>query len=263
MSEIKVKEIKVSKYSASGNDFVIFHSLVSKDRSELALRVCDRFSGVGADGLIVLLGDSKLDFKWEFYNSDGSVAEMCGNGSRAAFVYAYENGFIGKKGKFLSQAGAIGGEICEVNAKKFIVEVELTKPKMLAKSFKEHGFEWHFYDTGVPHLVTFSGVSKFDIDVARELRHKFDANVNFAEISGDKILVRTYERGVEAETGACGTGMSACFYAGVKHKNLPPKMAVYPTSGEKLELSLNGELPLFKGEVLHSFDAIFYDENLK
>jgi len=76
--------MNIAKYCASGNDFLIFHSFVQKDRSELAKKLCDRNYGIGADGLIVLLPSLRYDFKWEFYNSDGSRANMCANGARAA-----------------------------------------------------------------------------------------------------------------------------------------------------------------------------------
>ena len=89
--------MQISKYNASGNDFIIIQAIenskfLSLDRSALALKLCDRFSGVGADGLIIIKGSKGgSDFAWEFYNSDGSVAAMCGNGSRAAALYAYKN----------------------------------------------------------------------------------------------------------------------------------------------------------------------------
>ena len=95
--------MKISKYCASGNDFVIITAFSNKNRSLLAKKLCDRFNGVGADGLIIILPDTNNDFKWEFYNSDGSVAKMCGNGARAAFMYAYENNLISKKAKFLNK----------------------------------------------------------------------------------------------------------------------------------------------------------------
>ena len=81
--------MNVAKYSANGNDFVLFHSFIKKDRSKLAKEICDRQNGIGADGLIVLVPHEIHDFEWEFYNSDGSTAEMCGNGSRACAHYAF------------------------------------------------------------------------------------------------------------------------------------------------------------------------------
>ena len=83
--------MKLSKYSANGNDFIIFHSDIKANRTNLAKELCHRQDGVGADGLIVLVPHESLDFEWEFYNADGSHADMCGNGSRATAHYAYNN----------------------------------------------------------------------------------------------------------------------------------------------------------------------------
>jgi len=96
--------MRVAKYSANGNDFVIFHSDVKEDRSELAKEICHRQDGVGADGLIVILPHSQYDFEWQFYNSDGSHADMCGNGSRACAHYAYINKSSTKKYEFFNRS---------------------------------------------------------------------------------------------------------------------------------------------------------------
>jgi diaminopimelate epimerase len=251
--------MKVSKYNASGNDFVVFHTFVNENRSVLAKRLCDRTNGIGADGLIVLLPNGENSIKWEFYNSDGSMAAMCGNGSRAAFAYAYKNGLIGANATLLSGAGLIGGKIWQD-----IVEVELTNPKKLSEKFDESGFTWHFYDTGVPHLVTFvDNLAKFDLEIARTMRYKYNANVNFALIKDKEnsldanLLVRTYERGVENETLACGTGMAACFYAGFKLNFLGDSIKVKPKSGEILGLRLENGKIFFSGCVNYCFDANF------
>ncbi|MGP1485701.1 MAG: diaminopimelate epimerase [Campylobacter sp.] len=244
----------VSKYNASGNDFVIFHTFENADRSELARKICHRINGVGADGLIVLLPNGKNSVKWEFYNSDGSYAAMCGNGARAAFFYAYENSLIGKSATLLTGAGLING-----NIDKNGIEVELTSPKILSDGFKECDLQWYFYDTGVPHLVTFvNDLAKFDLGLAKKMREKYNANVNFALIKDKSIYVRTYERGVEDETLACGTGMSACFYGAVLNFNHLTQTKVYPKSGEELGLRLGNGKILFSGDVTHTFDANFY-----
>lgn len=246
--------MRVSKYNASGNDFVIFHSFVSADRSELARVLCDRFNGVGADGLIVLL-PFENGVKWEFYNNDGSDAAMCGNGSRAALLYAVKNGLTATNTKLLTGAGVVSGSVSGD-----VVEVELTKAKKLAQKFHSDGREWHFYDTGVPHLVTFcENLGEFDLDLASKMRKSCNANVNFAKFDGENLLVRTYERGVEAETNACGTGMAACFYAGVENLGLKREICVIPKSNERLNLRLCGEKIFFKGKVKHCFDANFFE----
>ena len=171
--------MKISKYNASGNDFVIFTDSVKADRSKLARELCDRRDGVGADGLIVVLpkfnGIDGINFEWEFYNSDGSTADMCGNGSRAVCMYAYENFLAAQSMKFLSGAGVISGEIFGIfggnlsesmrgelrnvsfgeifnlrpNAHALVanVEVMLTCPKRLGESFEEAGLPCYFYNT--------------------------------------------------------------------------------------------------------------------
>ena len=88
----------VTKYSGNGNDFIIFIAQEKADRSELAKKLCHRQNGIGADGMVVVLPHAKYDFEWEFYNADGSVADMCGNASRCVAHFAHEKG-ISKDGK--------------------------------------------------------------------------------------------------------------------------------------------------------------------
>ena len=247
--------MKISKYNASGNDFAIFHTFTHKDRGNLAKQICDRFSGVGADGLIVLVpinGDQnskkECDFAWEFYNSDGSTATMCGNGSRAAALYAYENELGGAKMSFLTGAGKIVANIYDDG-----VEIAFSRAKMVQKSFKEAGRTWHCYDTGVPHLVNFvENLDEFDLNLARLMREKYNANVNFATIlpSGE-IGVRTYERGVENETNACGTGMAACFWTALQMGILGENLSV-SCQNEADFAKTNATLPTFSAKNLES-----------
>ena len=237
----------VSKYSASGNDFVIFHTFKKEDRSELAKKICDRFNGVGADGLIVILPHEKYDFEWQFYNSDGSEAEMCGNGSRAAALYAYKNNLAPKKMKFLTLAGVIEAEV-----EKDVVESQLTPHKKL-----DDFNEWSLFDTGVPHLVKIDKLESFDVNECRELRNKHNSNVNVAEVQNGILYVRTYERGVEDETLACGTGMCASFLKAKELGLVGEKVTVIPKSGEKLEISFKNSRLYFKGKVIHTFNACY------
>jgi diaminopimelate epimerase len=245
----------VAKYSANGNDFVIFHAFDKKDRTELAKELCNRQNGVGADGLIVLIPHAKYDFEWEFYNSDGSLADMCGNGSRAAAHYAYINDIAPKKMSFLTGAGVINTAVSKAHSKKkAMVESELTPPEILDKTIKHNGADWWLLNTGVPHLVKFvDDISKFDLKEASELRYKYNANVNIAFVDGDNLRVRTYERGVEDETLACGTGMAACFYRAYQEDRVKNNIEVYPTSGDTLYLGVNEKTITFKGEVRKTF----------
>lgn len=239
----------VSKYSANGNDFVIFHTFVKKDRGELAKVLCHRQNGVGADGLIVLVPHEEYDFEWQFYNSDGSEAEMCGNGSRACAHYAFVNELAPSKMSFLTLAGVINAEV-----ERDMVQSELTPPKILDREIVHNGKIWWKIDTGVPHLVQITdNIEAFDIDEARELRYKYNANVNIAYVDGENLRVRTYERGVENETLACGTGMAASFYRALKEGLVKEKIKVYPRSGETLYLGMNERTITFKGEVKRVF----------
>jgi len=241
---------KISKYSANGNDFVIFHTLVKKDFSALAKELCDRQEGVGADGLIVLVPHERLDFEWCFYNADGSSAEMCGNGTRACAHYALDNGIVERTTiRFMTLAGEIKCEVDDMN-----VKTDLTPPKILDDKIKESGKSWWLMDTGVPHLVTFDAdIEDFDIDEARALRHKYNCNVNIASIEDGYMRVRTYERGVEDETLACGTGMAACFYKAYLERKVSDKSMVKPTSGDQLFLGLENGIITFTGDVRKVF----------
>jgi diaminopimelate epimerase len=176
---------------------------------------------------------------------------MCGNGSRAVAHYGYKNALADSKMSFLTKAGVITAIV-----DGDIVESELTKPIILKEPFSESGFDWILIDTGVPHLVTFvEDLNYFNINLARELRVKYNANVNFAKIERDYLKVRTYERGVEDETLACGTGMSASFLFAYMQKLLGASSKVYPKSGEELNISIRDGKLFFKGAVSKIFDT--------
>jgi len=252
--------MNLAKYSANGNDFVIFHALEKKDRSDLAKELCHRQDGIGADGLIVIIPHEEYDFEWEFYNSDGSHADMCGNGSRACAHYAFINDLASKKISFLTGAGVINAKITKHHGnKKAMVMSELTPPKILNDTIEFNSLSWWLIDTGVPHLVSFvENIAEFDMEMARELRNKYNANVNIAHVENNTIKVRTYERGVEDETLACGTGMAACFYRALKEDNVSGDVEVYPKSGDTLYLGMNDRTITFKGEVKNTFNTTFF-----
>ena len=239
----------IYKYSANGNDFVIFHSDTKVDRSELARELCHRQDGIGADGLIVIVPHVEYDFEWQFYNSDGSTAEMCGNGSRACAHYAFTHNLAPKNMSFLTEAGVINAEV-DGN----MVLSELTPPEIIDKNIEFNSKSWWLLDTGVPHLVSFTqNIEAFDLAEARELRYKYNANVNIAFVEGENLRVRTYERGVEDETLACGTGMAACFYRALIEEKVSDSIEVYPRSGETLYLGMNDRTITFRGEVKNTF----------
>jgi len=242
----------VTKYSASGNDFVILHSFKKKDRSELARKLCNRHEGIGADGMVVVLPHSQYDFEWEFYNSDGSIALMCGNASRAVAHYAVSQDLADATMQFLTGAGVI-----KASVEKDFVTSNFPLAKVIEIAIQEGTQQWSLIDTGVPHLVSFvESIENFNLKQAKALREKYNANVNIWTSSGDEIFVRTYERGVEDETLACGTGMAACFLQGIAMNKIPTKIAAIPKSGQKLYFEFNGGAIRFGGKVKALFTTV-------
>lgn len=244
--------MRLYKYCASGNDFVIFSTDEKKDRSNLAKELCNRYSGVGADGMIVLLPSKDYDFEWDFYNCDGSKASMCGNGARAAALFAVQKLGKNKNLSFLSGAGEIKASIFDDE-----VEILLSKAKDVRSKFSFEDKTWQGVDTGVPHLVHFcEDLKDFDIELCKKARDKFNANVNFAKVlDKENMAVRTFERGVEDETLACGTGMAACFYLAYLNKLVDKSVKILPKSKEELFLRLENDDIYFKGRVRYCFEA--------
>ena len=244
--------MKFYKYYANGNDFVIFSADKKADRSELTKIVCNRYKGIGADGLVVLLPHKDYDFEWEFYNKDGSTASMCGNASRAVAHFAHYIKGMDLKLRFLTSAGVIEAEI-----EKDFVEVNLGQIKYTKKAFEFDNKTWQECDSGVPHLVHFcENLDAFDKKTCEFLRKKYNANVNYAEIiNKNSIKVRTFERGVEDETLACGTGMAACFYLAFLKKMVQNKVKIIPKSKEEVFFRFQKDCIYFKGKVRYCFEA--------
>ncbi|QOR61879.1 diaminopimelate epimerase [Sulfurovum sp. ST-21] len=242
----------VTKYSANGNDFIIFIAQEKADRSELAKKLCHRQNGVGADGMVVVLPHPEYDFEWEFYNADGSYAAMCGNASRAVAHFAHEKG-ISKNGKaeFLTGAGVIHATI-----NGLYVVSDMVEPRIIRTDIEEDDEIWWLIDSGVPHLVAVrDNIDTFDLEQARKLREKYNVNVNICKIEGNTMYVRTYERGVEDETLACGTGMVACFIRNHKEGKVPGQVKVHPKSGDELYVSCEEGVYRFGGKVTKTFIA--------
>jgi diaminopimelate epimerase len=244
--------MKVTKYSANGNDFILFVAKQKADRSALARKLCHRQNGVGADGMVVLLPHPEYDFEWEFYNADGSYAAMCGNASRAVAHFAHEKG-ISKNGEaeFLTGAGVIRATI-----NGLYVVSDMVDPDIIRTDIEEDGELWWLIDSGVPHLVAVrDDIEEFDLSQMRRLREKYNANVNICKVEGDTMYVRTYERGVEDETLACGTGMVACFIRNHKEGRVPDQVKVHPKSGDELYVSYEEGVYRFGGKVTKTFVA--------
>ena len=252
------------KYCANGNDFLIFHTLFTQgDYADLARAVCDRHSGIGADGLVALLpfSDDGIAYQWDFYNADGSRANMCGNASRCAAHYAYNLGLAPRDHSFITHS-SMQAQVIKVRVNGQIVSsnlglyrnlfalsalpsnaVQKLDSTYLPTSLLDAA-RWFYIDTGVPHLVCFvqdlalvresSAATKAFM---QELRKSFNANVNLAyAASGDEIYLATYERGVEDITLACGTGMAATLLVGYKVYGLESSASLVPPSGDRLKL---------------------------
>jgi len=207
------------KMSGLGNDFILidnFEGRLKEDPADLARRLCPRRTSVGADGLVVLEPDDEVDFRWRFHNSDGSEAEMCGNASRCAARLAVRLGRAGEKLAFRTLAGIIRAEVSGDR-----VKVELPRPERLRRgvslALDGASLQADFIVAGVPHAVVL--VEDLEaVDVAglgAKIRYHAQfapagTNADFISLLGpDRLGLRTYERGVEGETLACGTGAVA------------------------------------------------------
>ncbi len=213
-------KIEFYKMSGSGNDFIIVDNrdkiVDETDLVNFIVKVCRRKMSVGADGFILVENTEGADFKWRFFNSDGSVAEMCGNGARCVARFAYLTGIAGPEMSFETGAGIVEARVAGES-----VKIKMTDPSDLKTDYplelKDRSISVSSINTGVPHVVVVTDTLD-DVEVVkmgREIRfHDMFApagtNVNFiCPIKDDTIGIRTYERGVEDETLACGTGSVA------------------------------------------------------
>jgi len=234
------REIRFVKMHGAGNDFIMLNGIDDPPELDRALiaSICSRHRGIGSDGLIVILPSGKADFRMVYYNSDGGEAEMCGNGARCAARYAFEEGVASNPMSFETRSGPVEAEI---RGEEVLVGIgEVTG---LVTGMRLEGIEGevHFADSGVPHAVILheaveSLPAEELIRRAKKLRHheRFGpngANVNFATVRGEhEVCFRTYERGVEDETEACGTGAAAVSVA-TAHLGLTSPPVTCVTSG--------------------------------
>lgn len=244
-----MRQLNFVKMVASGNDFIVIknspQSLVRSPQI-LAKKICNRRYGVGADGVLILEKSKVADFKMRVLNPDGSEAEMCGNGARCVALYAKENKIAANKMRIDTIAGIIEAEVS-----KDKVKLKMSDPKDIRLNFNisadGKNYKVSFVNTGVPHTVIFvEDLNSWDIKrLGRAIRyHKLfsprGTNVNFVEVEkGNFIKVRTYERGVEDETLACGTGVTAsAIISGILKKFKSP-ITCLTKSGDKLKVCFN------------------------
>ncbi len=279
-----MKKQEFYKLQASGNDFILLDNLKLKPKLSIffyrrfAKKYCSRKLGIGADGVLAVEPSSKADFKMRIFNADGTEAQMCGNGGRCLGLWA--NHAKKKKDiKFETKAGIIEARV-RPKSQAPLIKIKTSTPfglkmdlplKVLGRKIKVN-----FINTGVPHAIIFvESLESIDVKkIGREVRfhQQFSpagTNVNFVEIKGkDSLAIRTYERGVEAETLACGTGVIAsaiisCFKLNPRLKGKKTvSLSVATKSGDILKVTFDtgerisnawlegGAHLVYKGEII-------------
>lgn len=239
--------IEFVKMVASGNDFVVIDNrreiIHGLKLHAFAREICDRNYGVGADGLIAIEPSKKADFRMRIINPDGSEAEMCGNGARCIALFAKEKKIAGKKMNFETLSGIIEAEVCDD-----IVKLKMPDPTDLRREVRllieNEDYMAHFVNTGVPHTIIYvEDLDSWDVKrLGREIRHHKTfapkgTNVDFVEVQkGNSIRVRTYERGVEDETLACGTGVVASGIISAAMKDFKSPVVCLTKGRDKLKI---------------------------
>lgn len=256
------------KMNGCGNDFILIDNRaghVAGDPAPFARRVCRRKLSVGADGLILIEASDRVDFQWQFYNADGSRAEMCGNGARCAARLAHELGIAGPHMHFQTDAGPI-----EAQMRGDRVRIKMTPPSAcrLDDTLELAGgaLTVSSINTGVPHVVVEKDTPA-DADIVplgREIRYHAafapaGTNVNFIHSAqANRLQVRTYERGVEDETLACGTGCVAAALVTAARRGWPSPIPVTTRSGGILTIHFEREGEGFRGVYLEGDARIVY-----
>lgn len=250
--------LSFTKMNGAGNDFVLLDNraaLLALDQEQIA-RVCDRHRGVGADGLLLVEPAANgADFRMRYYNADGGEAEMCGNGARCFARYAKKvSGTSASEISFETQAGVIGAKYLGN-----LVQIVMSDPHSHRdpQSLDVNGrpLEVHFLNTGVPHAVVFvedlEGVEVVKDGAALRYHPAFapkGTNANFAQALGpSRISIRTYERGVEGETLACGTGVCASAILHHLRTGDPAPVSVKVRGGDTLQVGFEK-----KGDGFHN-----------
>ena len=278
-----MKEISFIKMSGAGNDFIIIDKTQNPAfvlKNNFISRLCHRRNGIGADGIITIGDRDGYDFGMEYYNADGSTGTLCGNGARCAIKYAQiSKRTNGDKVNFVSNESEYSGELLKDGQIKF----NLKPPKQIEENrtvnFDRRKIPASFIHTGSPHIVIEisnlpdnemrMNLDKVDVvTIGRKIRNDPEfapegTNVNFIKLIENHIHIRTYERGVEDETHACGTGSVAAAIIGCKKFDLKPPVSLITRGGDELivkfdklesefeNVSLTGPVEeIFKGKII-------------
>ncbi len=267
-------EIQFSKLSGAGNDFILIDNRqlsVNGNLHEWVQKVCRRGLSVGADGVILVEPSEKADFKMRYFNADGGEAETCGNGARCVARFAHLKGIVKSTMKFetlagiykahVMKSGTVKVQMSDPGPPRFHIPIEISKGK----------FEGHFINTGVPHVVILvEDLESLDVfNVGREIRYHKEfspagTNVNFATAIGSKkICIRTYERGVENETLACGTGSIASAVILFRQRKVMSPVTVLTRGGQELVISFDSDEKKIYNVFLEGDARLVFEGNLK
>lgn len=242
---MKKHKINFCKYHGTGNDFVIIDNrqtqLTDKTfNKDTVSFLCHRRFGIGADGLMLLEKHNDLDFKMRYFNSDGSEASLCGNGSRCIIAFAKRLNIFESTVNFEAADGAHQGEF--IDSDEPIVRFKLND----VKNIDVHS-DYYFTDTGSPHHIIFvDDVENYDIvtqgaKIRYSEQYPKGTNVNFVQIVAGGLIVRTYERGVEDETYSCGTGVTASALAAYIHTAKKQTSFDIKTKGGRLRVCFDAK----------------------
>lgn len=257
-------KIPFNKYQGAGNDFIIIDNredIFNPDNSKLIAKMCDRRFGIGADGLILICKAPEYDFEMKYFNSDGFIGSMCGNGGRCSADFAVKSGIAGKKMIFKAYDG-----IHKALSEDGIIRLQMNNvrvPGLIKGNY--------FINTGSPHYIVFvKNADETDVfSEGKRLRWAEEfapggTNVNFVEVLENGIYVRTFERGVEDETLSCGTGVTASAIASVLSGHIDSKSVNVKTKGGNLSVSfrISGEEISdiwLSGPATYVFDGVIPD----
>ena len=249
-------EFTFYKYHGAGNDFIVIDNRKKKfpiKNYSLIQKLCDRRFGIGADGFLLLNTSAKYDFDMGYHNADGKPSSMCGNGARCIVYFASTSGIKRKNYVFTAPDGLHEAEIISEikNKKTALVKLKMKDVETIEKIGKDL-----FLDTGSPHYVKLvNDVSKINVysdgnKIRNSIRFKREGvNVNFVSVKNNQLFIRTYERGVENETLACGTGVTAAAIAAATKK-------VY-TKNKTTVNAMGGTLSVFYKQNKNTFTDIY------
>jgi len=282
-----MKRFSFTKMSGAGNDFILFDKKINPDielTTQNIAKMCERRTGIGADGVLLISDLKDFAFEMNYFNADGSTGSLCANGARCAIKYGNESDRISNdKISFIANGVVYYGQIMDNGLVKFFLD----RPKKMKQNFKIKAgnqlIPASFVDTGSPHIVIkyndvlknpadpnsfYNDLDTFPVyELGKEIRYHKDfapegTNVNFIRIHDSEIDIRSYERGVENETLSCGTGTVAAALLAFVKENYSPPIKVHQKSGDELivdfkveeqkvqELSLTGPAKIiFNGEI--------------